>query len=72
MNFDLIGLVIAMIIFSLGWVLFFSILPRHWSKYAKFFKIEPLPIWQSAIDGAITGLLGYLLCLLLRLLLPSP
>ena len=64
MNFDPVDLVTAMTLFSLGWVLFFSILPRHWSKYAKFFKIEPLPIWQSAIDGAITGLFGYLLYLL--------
>lgn len=64
-NFNLMMLVIAMTLFSLGWILFFSILPRHWRKYAKFFKIEPLPIWQSAIDGAITGLFGYLLYLFL-------
>jgi hypothetical protein len=52
-------LMISLLLDALLWITFFTILPEHSEKYAKFTNIEPFSIWQSAIDGALLGLFLY-------------
>jgi hypothetical protein len=54
--------------FSLCWVLFFTILPRHVPLWRSFFG-EPKPVTESVVSGAGAGALTYPLYLLLKRLL---
>jgi len=50
--------------FSLCWVLFFTILPRHVPLWRSFFG-EPKPVTWSVVSGAVVGALTYPLYIIL-------